>query len=546
MRFFFRVLFVSYFCICFSKLLFADTPLLVDTDCSQKFPGKRFCLRIADQLFCYGDEDRTKTPYCELCDAEDPNQPGSPLLAMSELWPSGSGMSTGCPKITCWDGSFAYRYAQNTPTSQMAVRCPFLDENNLKYTNICIKRAKWLDLYLGFFSDHDNTLRYKEGYEGDSPPCAEYATKDEYKFIKFSLKLYAEMADVMKDYKQLSANFLEDNESISSIPRNLSSIENRHIKWLTTMENIFSQNQLDLNSIKDSYSYKMIVAKINSIALTFPQDSGLSATESNFSNSVIKVRNELFFIQSRFQSISSEINSFGNIDNPDLSNLKTELDKIVQNIITNFRNLEQIKFSLLDEQHVRQHVKNYIVKMWLFEAEKALHFRNVKDANDIIVQIKRSIVSLRIFAQMQTTFNHLNNVVESYFSTYYSPVMARRSIFVFQRSIEDYQNTIKSSNDIDQNYKIQMQTQIDTSKNLVASYFQRYTNMASKSSQYLDQRKKNVSLRIKLLGSQNKKLTDSCAALADKITNEPTQTSTSSSEMNYFDFRNSCWNGVSL
>ena len=89
-----------------------------------------------------------------------------------------------------------------------------------------------------------------------------------------------------------------------------------------------------------------------------------------------------------------------------------------------------------------------------------------------------------------------------------------------------------------------MQFELNTVNNLIPSFVKHFTNAIGKSDQYLNQRKKNVQLQIKLLGQDNQKLTATCQVLADTILNDTLPTSTIPSEVNYVEFHKGCRKGI--
>lgn len=427
-----------------------------------------------------------------------------------------------CPDVICWDGS-----KSKDIKAKFYHYCP-VNNGNTIYSQICKKYSAY------------------HYYKDNSQACIVYYTKTEMKNFASVVNFYLSISDILKDYKQLSANFLEENDSISSIPKNLASLQTRHIHWVTNIEQILSKNTLDFDSIKDAFSYQNMVMQINTIATQLPDDIGLSLTETKFTTDIVRIQNELSKIKTRLDALLNTqlINKAIEITGANAEKLEADLLTTSKNMAITMNDLDNIHFSISQQRRVRQKIRNYTVSLWMATADKALDILNLREANDLIMQMKRSLASPFIYTQMLTDLNRLSIRRQEYFSTYYTPLLGRRSVFEYWQNAIDYQDKVVTSEDIDPLYKQQMQFKLDTVLNLIPSYLAETMGAFEKSDQYLNQRKKNVQTRLKFLDRENKKLTTTCQALADTILNDTSPASTIPSEINYVEFHRNCRQGI--
>jgi len=447
------------------------------------------------------DNPGTERPYIKqtyICDAD-------PKMTVDTI--------SSCQDITCWDG---------VTKAKLYRQCP-ANTGNTDYSQVCKTRAQ------------------------NSRSCIEYYTQSDMDNLSATVNFNLLMSDIMKNYKQLSANFIEDNDSISSIPRNLASLQARHINWTIHIKKVFTENKIDFESITDSNSYQIIVNKINTMVSTlFPDDSGLSITENKFTSDVMNIHDELSTLKTRLNGLLNDslIDKAIAFSGDKVKELDTNLITMSKNISITMQGLNNVRIIITEQQLIRKKMKNYTSELWIATANKALGIHNMNEANDLIMQMKKSLTSPKVYAQMLNDLDRHNMSVQNYFSTYYAPLLARRAVFGYWQNALDYQNKVANSEDIDPLYKQQMQFRLDTVLNLIPSFVAKATNTLEKSDQYLNQRKKNIQTRIKLLDSDNKKLITSCQVLSETILNDTLPTSTISSEENYVEFRKNCWQGV--
>src|SRR6185312_2401838 len=114
---------------------------------------------------------------------------------------------------------------------------------------------------------------------------------------------------------------------------------------------ILAQNKINFDTIQDAASYQNIVGQINTTIAKFPNDSGLSATETQFASDVMHVREELATVKTRIDGLlaNSMINQAIAFSGDSTSQLKTNLITTSNNIATNLSDLDKIRFTISNQ-----------------------------------------------------------------------------------------------------------------------------------------------------------------------------------------------------
>jgi hypothetical protein len=112
--------------------------------------------------------------------------------------------------------------------------------------------------------------------------------------VKLILDLMYSTTDIINKFKFVTANFLESNSSISSIPRNYIALRDKHLDWLKEYVIYVENNAPNWDIIVDEETYEKIARSIQAFRLNITQDNSLLQLELLFISDVKFIRSKIF------------------------------------------------------------------------------------------------------------------------------------------------------------------------------------------------------------------------------------------------------------
>jgi hypothetical protein len=258
------------------------------------------------------------------------------------------------------------------------------------------------------------------------------------------LSFIYETTDAINQYKYITANFLDDNDSISSIPRNYRSIRDKHLAWLGNHLKYITSNAPDWNSILDAQSYQVAVEKIRNFETNISSDAALSSLELQFISDLMTIQNTLVILKKKINSLLSSrllttVKEQLGQDALDLENnlnqSRISLSFYVNNII---RVCSQIRLFISR----RIYLKTSVPTTWNQILDLRLSRINEATANQIIEEIERSLNGPKIRADIQAELSNMQTKASALLNIYFSPYLARRAALGGLARIQELEDSL--------------------------------------------------------------------------------------------------------
>lgn len=356
------------------------------------------------------------------------------------------------------------------------------------------------------------------------------------------LSFMYEATDVINQFKYMTANFLDDNDSISSIPRNYRSIRDKHLAWLDNHIKYITSNTPDWNSILDAQSYQVAVKNIRNFETNISSDAALSFLELQFISDLMTIQNTLVILKRKINSLCSSrllatvkeqlLQDALDLEN-NLNQSRISLDNYVSNII---KICSQIRL-FIDR---RIYLKTSVPTTWKQILDLRLSRINEATANQIIEEIERSLNGPQIRADIQAELSNMQTKASALLNIYFSPYLARRTALGGLARIQELEDSLPTQLiTIDERNRIHVI--LSNSKKSLQSVINSITQATQQLPLFIEERVSEVK---NYLNSNSKNFSGECKNLGESIVNEVIDVADmfeqTHSESNFVVFKDNC------
>ena len=255
--------------------------------------------------------------------------------------------------------------------------------------------------------------------------------------------LVPEVTSLVNDVKSMSSNFLIDNMSISSIPRNSRALLERHSQWMQETGVKIDAGRSAIDTILDIISYKLSMEYIGSFEKNCQSDQMLSQAEERFVADLSVVQQAIGLLKVRVESVGSNLgkSELRSIGDPDfvtnLSNVSNDLDTYSASQIA-------IKSQIMAQASKRRLICQEIPKAWRDIADHKIRQVNGKAAESLISDLKNALRGPEVYALVVASASNAIAMVDQSLNQY-SPIHAQRSYLSASAQIQDLRSTLAAA-----------------------------------------------------------------------------------------------------
>lgn len=363
-----------------------------------------------------------------------------------------------------------------------------------------------------------------------------------YDVINIDTFIY-DVTDFINEYKSFTANYLANNKSISSVPRNAEALITRHVEWLKNFEKLTAEYVQKMD-VKDETTYRTALDAINQfrtkIVSTEYSDNYLNNTENDFIKDVEEIKESIIYLKSKANKLitQKELTAFIKATREDGENLKAQLSGVEDVLLKNYKYIEKQCNLLRHMENRRFYLKTSVPALWERNIDRKLMAVNRENGAKLIENIKKALEGPYLRAEISSALSGYKGEINKLISIYYSPKLARRMATNYIANIEKYNTKIDNMPFTD-NMREAIKKQLNMQQTEAESLFNN-ANDNSKNIEYYNTRIKRTKLYLDKAGKNNiPKLTGECKELGDKIIKE-TDSQTAKTEILFVEFRKNC------
>jgi hypothetical protein len=347
---------------------------------------------------------------------------------------------------------------------------------------------------------------------------------------------------VVNQYKYTTANFLDNNDSVSSIPRNYRVLRDRHLLWLKDYIAHVEGSVPDWNSIIDEASYSAAVKRLNDFKRNIASDTSLTQSELQFISDIRTIRISLLEIRREVESLLSS-NLLGVVktqlgsEGVELEvTLKSANDSLNKYIALISRMSAQIRL-YLDR---RIYLKTTVPTVWLQILDLKLTRLNIGTAAQIIDRIERILNGPQVRASIDAELSNMQARASSLLNIYLCPHLARRVVLGGIARIQELRQNLQTQliTDVD---KAAVERNLTNTEQSLSSINNSVASAFKDLPSYIAERSVEVNQQL----TSGIEFTGECKSLAISIVDETSVTGNdvsehARSEAKFVEFKDKC------
>jgi hypothetical protein len=339
---------------------------------------------------------------------------------------------------------------------------------------------------------------------------------------------------VLNEYKKVTANYLSDNDSVSSIPRNARSLQERHLEWMRTFEKQAKEFVPEFNEISSLETFRTAFSKVEAFEAKIPKEASLWRTELEFADDLRSVQFSLLAVNQRIRDLLASKSIVAAIQHvgPEAARIKSELSNASRSLVGYVDELNMTRKIILADQAKRYYLKTSVPATWKRNIEKALIKSNQVEAESIIQSVKIALQGPEFYAKINNRHSYLQNLYSSYLNSYFSPLLALKTALKLNTVLLKSTITV-SQTELETTLRESLNTQLERDRDLSISLIKGATEASTRNMDYPKQREKYVAQYLTQV------TTKECLSLGSEIINDGPQMSLSS-ERKYVSFMKNC------
>lgn len=244
-----------------------------------------------------------------------------------------------------------------------------------------------------------------------------------------SLVVMDKTQSLVTEYKTLTVNVFADNESVSSLPRNVRDLADRHAAWLREYVAFAGANRPDWTKIVDETSYRNALAAIGRIEARDTSDSVLTAAETKFLDDLQRLSDELVSLRTKLRqnvpgtALGDESNPLGE-EGRTLGDAMTEAADHLEGMLKSVGDARAVIGDDIDKRRI---LKLAVPRLLRRYADLAVVKKNSDLAAQIIRDVDRVVREATVATRVYESLNGRWTRVSTYLNTFYSPLHARQA-----------------------------------------------------------------------------------------------------------------------
>jgi hypothetical protein len=360
--------------------------------------------------------------------------------------------------------------------------------------------------------------------------------------VKQILSFMYVATNVVNQYKYTTANFLDDNDSVSSIPRNYRILRDSHLSWLKDYITHVEGSAPDWKTIIDEASYSATVENLNDFKRNIVSDSSLTQSEFQFISDVRTIRISLLEIRREVESLLSSsllgvVKTQLGTEGVELeATLKAAHDSLNKYIALISRMNVQIRLCL----NRRIYLKTTVPTVWLQILDLKLTRLNIGTAAQIIDRIERILNGSQVRASIEAELSSMQSNASSLLNIYLCPHSARRVVLGGLARIQELRQNIQTQPIIDAD-KATIERNLTNTEQSLSSINSSIASALKDLPSYISERSIEINQQL----TSGVEFTGECESLAISIVNGTASTDNDvfehvRSEAKFVEFKDKC------
>ncbi len=345
---------------------------------------------------------------------------------------------------------------------------------------------------------------------------------------------------VINDFKEVTANFLDDNESISSIPRNYRTLRDKHIAWLNNFITHAENSVPEWSTISDKHSYELVLRRILQFQNNIPSDASLTQTELQFIRDIKIVQDSLRIIRNRtnFLLTDNYLKVVKEQLREDGVNLEIGIQQTSQALENYIDKISKIRAQLKLFVSRRVFLETSVPTVWQRILELRLNRINLTNAAQIIEEIERDLGEPQFLADVEAELQNIHKRANALLNVYFCPILARRAALGGLARIHEIESNVETkslSNETQSTIKNKLEVSIKSIESIANSAANAINNIED----YIEERSSELNTHLR-----DVPLTEECKYFAMTIINEQNNfnnfSTHSINEKHFIEFKNAC------
>ncbi|MBQ49210.1 MAG: hypothetical protein CMP10_17665 [Zetaproteobacteria bacterium] len=343
---------------------------------------------------------------------------------------------------------------------------------------------------------------------------------------------------VLNRYKTMSANVLEDNESISSVPVNYKSLNQRHFSWTNNFASVVESYRPNWAGITTEVSYQQEAQKVRRFMAVIPGDQELRSAEGIFLSDVVNVDNNLERLQKDIKMVLAAGLKSGNSQRlgPDGQQLRDNLAAALDGIAAYRQSIDVMQANVQNLRERRRLMRLRVGQVWQRVLAAQLHKVNATNAQTIVERVHRVFLGEDVRVKFVAKMTGYTKRVNAYLETLNSPLHARRRLYAALGYLNKFEAKLTA-----QEFKLSASDRASITA-LVNDYRNHLVPLKSEVSAALSQKKAffDERKRVTLGVASRFDLSNECRRVGFRIVNPPDRDSTLDQESRFIRFKKSC------